>query len=124
VCHQYTFFCGKRNENFEFGTFFFLDERIIPSFTMAEFRSDRMYIILRGRWCHIVVLNVRPETNDKIDDGKDNFYEELGRVYDKFIKYDMKITVRRFQFQSKHEDICKQRVTMKVYTKLVMISRS
>jgi hypothetical protein len=49
------------------------------------------YIILRGRWCDIIVLNVHAPTADKIDDMKDIFYEELERVFYKFPKYHMKI---------------------------------
>jgi hypothetical protein len=40
------------------------------------------YIILRGRWCH--VINVHVSTGDKTDDVKDSFYEKLERVFDKF----------------------------------------
>jgi hypothetical protein len=47
----------------------------------VEFVSDRMsYMILRGRWCNIIVLNVHDPTEDKIDDIKDRFYEELEQV--------------------------------------------
>jgi hypothetical protein len=35
----------------------------------AEFVSDKIsYIILRGYWCHIIVLNVHAATEDKTDD--------------------------------------------------------
>jgi hypothetical protein len=51
------------------------------------------YIILRGRWCHIIVLNVHAPTGDKIYDVKDSFYEELERVFDKFPKHHMKILI-------------------------------
>jgi hypothetical protein len=44
------------------------------------------YIILRGRWCNIIGLNVHDPTVDKIDDMKDRFYEELKHVFDKFLK--------------------------------------
>jgi hypothetical protein len=44
------------------------------------------YIILRGRWCDIVLNNHSP-TEDKIDVVKDRFYEELEHVFDKFPKY-------------------------------------
>jgi hypothetical protein len=47
------------------------------------------YIILRGRWCN-TVLNVHAPTEDKIDDVKDSFCEELEHVFDKFPKH-MKI---------------------------------
>jgi hypothetical protein len=53
----------------------------------VQFISDRMsYIILRGRWCNIIVLNVHDHTEDKIGYIKDRFYEELEQVFDKFPK--------------------------------------
>jgi hypothetical protein len=45
-------------------------KRIISAVKMVEFVSDRIsYIILRGRWCHIVVMNESPDekTNNQID---------------------------------------------------------
>jgi hypothetical protein len=48
-------------------------------------------IILRGRWFHIIVLNVHAPTEDKTDDVKDSFYEELERIFDKFPKYHMEM---------------------------------
>jgi hypothetical protein len=78
-----------------------LHKRIISSVKRVEFVSDRMsYIILRGRWCNIIIFNVHAPTKDKTDDVKDSFYEELERVFDKFPKCHMKI-VRRFQCQSR-----------------------
>jgi hypothetical protein len=54
------------------------------------------YIILRGRWFHIIVLNVHAPTEDKINDVKDSFYEELERIFDKFLKYHMEILLGDF----------------------------
>jgi exonuclease III len=65
------------------------------------------YIILRGRWRHIIVLNVHPPTEDKTDDVKDSFYEELERVFDKFPKYHMKIILGDFNAKVGREDIFK-----------------
>jgi hypothetical protein len=48
------------------------------------------YIILRGRWCNIIVLNVHAPCEDKSADVKDSFCEELGPVFDQFPRYDMK----------------------------------
>jgi hypothetical protein len=42
------------------------------------------YITLRGRWCDIIVLNVHAPAEDKCDDTKDSFYEELEGVFDQF----------------------------------------
>jgi hypothetical protein len=60
-------------------------KRIISPVKRAEFVNDRIsYIILRGHWCHIIVLNVHAPTEDKIDGVKDR--KELEHVYDKFPK--------------------------------------
>jgi hypothetical protein len=49
------------------------------------------HLILRDRWCDIIVLNVHAPTEDKCDDTKSSFYEELERVFDYFRMYDTKI---------------------------------
>ena len=38
------------------------------------------YILLRGRWCNIIVLNVQAPSEEKSDDLKDSFHEELEQV--------------------------------------------
>jgi hypothetical protein len=53
-------------------------KRIISAVKRVEFVNDRMsYLILRGHWCHIIVLNIHAPTEDKLDDVKGSFYEEL-----------------------------------------------
>jgi exonuclease III len=65
------------------------------------------YIILRCRWCHLIVLNVHAATEDKTDYVKDSFYEELERVFHKFTKYHMKILLGDFNAKVGREDISK-----------------
>jgi hypothetical protein len=45
----------------------------------------RSCIILRGRWCDIV-LNVHASTENKIYDMKNTFYDEIKHVFEKFPK--------------------------------------
>jgi exonuclease III len=79
------------------------------------------YIILRGRWCHIIVLNVHDPTEDETDDVKDSFYEKLESVFDKLSKYHMKILLGDFNAKVRREDVLIRQLGMKVYMKLVMI---
>jgi hypothetical protein len=90
------------------GTGFFLHKRIISAVKRVEIVNDRMsYIILRGHWFHIIVLNVHAPTQDKTDDVKGNFYEELERIFDKFPKYHMKILLGDLNAKVGREDIFK-----------------
>jgi hypothetical protein len=65
------------------------------------------YIILRGHWCNIIVLNVHASYEDKWDDVKDSFYEELGHVFDQFPRYDMKILLGDFNLKVGRKNIFK-----------------
>jgi hypothetical protein len=60
------------------------------------------YIILRGR-----CLNIHAPTEDKSDDVKDRFNEQLEQVFDKFPNYHMKILLGDFNAEVGREDIFK-----------------
>jgi hypothetical protein len=82
---DYTFFYGQGNGDHQLGTGFLVHKRNLSSVRRVEFINDSMsYIILRGRWCNVFVLNVYAPCEDKGDDVKDSFHEELGRVFDHF----------------------------------------
>jgi hypothetical protein len=77
---------------------------IISAVKRAGFVSDRMsYIILRGNWCDIV-LDIHVQTEDKMDDVKDNFYSELGCVFNTL---PMKILLENFNAKVDREGIFK-----------------
>jgi hypothetical protein len=64
----------------------FVHKRIVSTVRRVEFISVRMTNkILRGRWCNVIPLNVQAPCEDKGDDVKDSFYEDLGRVFIGFL---------------------------------------
>jgi hypothetical protein len=78
------------------------------------------YIILRGRWCNIVVLNVHTPCEDKGDGVKDSFYEELGHVFDQFPRYDISIFLDDFNAKVGGEKSSNRQSEKRVSMKLVM----
>jgi len=90
------------------GTGFFVHQRIASAFKRVEFVSDKLsYIVLRGCWCNIIVLNVHAPSEEKSDESKDSFYEELQQVFYHFPKYHLKILLGDFNAKVGRENIFK-----------------
>jgi exonuclease III len=62
-------------------------------------------IILLVHRCDIVVLNVYSPTQNKIDDTKDSFYEELERVFDESRKCGTEISLEDVNDKRDRENI-------------------
>jgi hypothetical protein len=107
---EYTY--GKGNENHELGTgVFFL--RVRDSYRQLRRLGLLVigcHIVLRGCWCHIIVLNIHAPTEEKTDDVKDSFYEECERMFVIFCKYHMKILLRDCNAKEGREDIFKPKI--------------
>jgi hypothetical protein len=74
------FFYGKGNENYKLGKGFFVHHRIDSAVNSIRFVSNRMSLVIRGRWSNIIVLNVHETNEEKNDDSKDRLYDELEKV--------------------------------------------
>jgi hypothetical protein len=81
-------------------------------------------LILRGRWCHFIVLNIHVPTEDKINYVKDSFYKEVEGVFNAFPKYQMKILLADLNAKEGKKAFSNQQFGMRVYAKLVLIMES
>ena len=53
---------------------FFVHRRIVSAVKRVEFVSDRLsYIVLRGRWRNIILVNVHAPSEEKNEESKDSF---------------------------------------------------
>jgi exonuclease III len=77
---DYNFFMEKemRIINWEF----FVHHRTVSAVKTVQFVSNRVsYIVLGGCLCNIIVLNVHAPSEEKSDQSKDNFYNELEHIF-------------------------------------------
>ena len=81
------FFYGKRKQKSSIGNRIFCTQN---SIRVGFVSSTMLCIVLRVRWCNIIVLNVRATSEEESDNSKDSFCEELEQVCDHFPKYHMK----------------------------------
>ena len=70
---------------------FFCNHKMVSADKREEFVTDRISCIaLRGRCFIVIVLNWHAPGQEKSDDSKYSFYEELHQVFDSFPKCPMK----------------------------------
>jgi hypothetical protein len=76
---------------------YFVHHRTVSAVKSADFVGGRVtYTVLRGHWCHIIVLNGHAPSKEKSDDLKDSFNEELEQVFYHFPKHHMKTLLGDF----------------------------
>ena len=96
---------------------FLIHHRVVSTFKRVEFVSSRLsYVVLRGHWCNIIVLNVCAPSEENSVYSKDNFYEELEQVFDHFPTYHMKIVLGEFNVKVERErTFSNQQLEMRAY---------
>jgi hypothetical protein len=78
---DYNLFYGRGNNN-QLGTGFIVHHRIVSAVKRVEYFSDRVsYIVLRGCWCNIFIMNVHTPSEKKGDVSQDSVYQELDQVF-------------------------------------------
>jgi hypothetical protein len=78
------------------------------------------YIVLRGCWCNIVVLNVLAPSEERSGDSKDSLYEELEQFLGHFSQYHMKILLGDFNAKVGRENISNRQLGLRVYIEILM----
>ena len=68
------------------------------------------FIVLRGHWSNIIVLNAHEPSEEKNYDSKDSFYEESEQVFDHFLNYQMKILLEDFNAKLEKDNIFKPKI--------------
>jgi hypothetical protein len=105
---RFYIFYGSGNADRNLKTSCIVNERVIWTVKRVELVSYRMsYIILRVRWCIIIVLNVFVPTGD---DTKDSFYEALEREFYQFRNYRINILLRGFNVKVDREGNLRQKI--------------
>jgi len=105
------FFLWKGKQNHQFGTGFLVHYRIVSASKILELVGNWMsYVVLRGCWCNIIVLNVHAPSEEKSDDSKGRFYEVSEQVFFHFPKYNMKILLGDFNEKVGRERIFKSTI--------------
>jgi hypothetical protein len=77
------------------------------SWAMSLFLRISISYSVLGWWYDIIVLNIHAPTENKTDDVKDSFHGESQCVFNKFLKYHMKILLGDFKAKVVREDIFK-----------------
>ena len=84
---DYTFSMQKGSENHQLRTGFFVHCTVLS----AVYQRQGSCVVLRGRWCNVIVLNVHVPSEEKSDDWKTVFITNQSRLLIIFLS-----TVRKF----------------------------
>jgi exonuclease III len=88
------FYSGTANGKHENGVGFIVHDKTLPNVKTFSAFNDRMcYIRIAGKIFDLIIINCYAPTEEKDEDIKDKFYEELERLYDTLPLHCIKIVV-------------------------------
>lgn len=102
------FYSGAEGQCRDFGTAFLLKAKHKQSVLSFEPLSERMCKLrLKGKFCNITAISTHAPTEDKDDDVKDAFYEDLRRAVESTPKHDALLLLGDFNAKVGREDYCR-----------------
>ncbi|XP_022160090.1 craniofacial development protein 2-like [Myzus persicae] len=101
------FYSENRDGNFENGVGFVISENnILPYVKDLKALNERMcYIRITGRIFDLIIINCYAPTEDKRDDIKEDFYEDLDSICDITSNYFVKIFLGDFNAKIGKEEV-------------------
>jgi len=100
------FYSGNRNGKCENGVGFVINETTLPHVKTFQALSERIcYIRVTGHIFDIVIINCYAPTEEKGEDIKESFYEELDRVWDVIPNSCVKIVLGDFNAKVGREEM-------------------
>ena len=108
-----------------FGTGFIVNKRIKHLVTDFKAKTPRICMIrVRGLFFNYSLICVHAPTEEKDDDEKDNFYEELDQTYEECPKRDVKIILGDLNAKIGQEEVNRPIIGSIVYILYLMIMAS
>ncbi|XP_026827597.1 craniofacial development protein 2-like [Ooceraea biroi] len=96
------------SETHSFGVGFFINNKISSAIRNIRFVNERLgLLVVQGRWYKIAIINAYAPTEDKEDEIKDGFYDELEHIIDQLPSDYMKIVLGDFNAKIGKEEIFK-----------------
>jgi exonuclease III len=102
------FYSGSEDGKYEYGVGLLIDNSMITN--MKEFTAinDRLcYICIKGQIWDIILMNCYAPTEDKNNDIKSAYYEELENIYDTLPRNTVKIIIEDFNAEIGREPVYK-----------------
>lgn len=102
-------YSGSEGKTGQLGTGFMMNTAMKECLLEFEPQSNRICKIrLRGKFRNITIISAHAPTNEKEDQEKESFYENLEEVYNRIPRYDMVILMGDFNAKIGKQDYQKQ----------------